>query len=89
MLKICPLPYLPSNGRLLTRTPSSFKTVGIYSPNEVIDMDVFEQVRELDEDEDGFSKVMVDEYLDQAVQTFEKMDVALCAFIATLSTSAP
>ena len=52
-------------------------------------MEVFGQVRELDEDEDGFSKVMVDEYLDQAVQTFKNMDVALCAFIATLSTSAP
>jgi hypothetical protein len=88
-LKICPLPCLPSDGCLLTRTSSSFKLVGSNPPNEAIDTDVFDQVLELDDDDGLFSKDMVDAYFVQADKTFNDMDAALCAFIATLSVSAP
>ena len=50
---------------------------------------MFEPILEFDIDEEGFSELMVNEYFDQAVKTFEKMDDALCAFTATLSTSVP
>ena len=88
-MKICPLPCLPSDGCLLTRTPSSFKRVGSNPPNGVIDRDVFDQVLELDEGDELFSKDMVDAYFGQADETFKNMDTALCAFTATLSASAP
>jgi len=71
------------------RTLSSFKRVGSNPPNEIIDREVFDQVLELDEDDEQFSKDMVDAYFDQADKTFNDMDAALCAFIATLSASAP
>jgi hypothetical protein len=88
-LKICLLPCLPSDGCLLTRTPSSFKRVGSNPPNGVIDIDVFEQVLELDDDDGLFSKDMVDAYFVQADKTFNDMDAALWAFITTLPASAP
>jgi hypothetical protein len=74
---------------LLTRTLPSFKRVGSTPPIEPIDRSVFEPILEFDIDEEGFSELMVNEYFDQAVKTFEKMDDALCAFTATLSTSVP
>jgi len=49
---------------------------------------VFDQVLELDEDDEGFSEVMVNEYLGQAEMTFKSIDAALCAFTPTLSASA-
>jgi hypothetical protein len=88
-LKICPLWCLPSDGCLLTRTPSTLKQVGSNPPNEIIDREVFDQVLELDDDEELFSKDMVDAYFVQADKTFNDMDAALCAFIATLPASAP
>ncbi|KAI0280171.1 signal transduction histidine kinase, partial [Russula aff. rugulosa BPL654] len=42
-----------------------------------IDRSVFEPILEFDIDEEGFSELMVNEYFDQAVKTFEKMDDAL------------
>jgi hypothetical protein len=71
---------------LLTHPPSSFKH---NSPSEAIDREVFNQVLELDEDDELFSKDMVDAYFAQADMTFEKMDAALFAFIATLPDFAP
>ena len=50
---------------------------------------MFDQVLELDDEEELFSKDMVDAYFVQADMTFEKMDAALCAFIVTLSDFAP
>jgi hypothetical protein len=47
---------------------------------------VFDQVLELDEEGEPFSKDMVDAYFVQADKTFNEMDVALCAF-ATPSAS--
>lgn len=88
-MKICPLWCLPSDGCLLTRTPSTLKQVGSNPPNEIIDREVFDQVLELDDDEELFSKDMVDAYFVQADKTFNDMDAALCAFIATLPASAP
>jgi hypothetical protein len=49
---------------------------------------VFDQVLELDDEDGLFSKDMVDAYFAQADKTFKDMDAALCAFTATLSTSA-
>lgn len=88
-MKICPFSCLSSDGCLLTRTPSTLKLVGSNPPNEIIDREVFDQVLELDDDEELFSKDMVDAYFIQADKTFNDMDAALCAFIATLSVSAP
>ncbi|KAH9042478.1 histidine-phosphotransfer domain HPT domain-containing protein [Lactarius pseudohatsudake] len=42
-----------------------------------IDMDVFEQILELDEDDDDFSRGMVDDYFSQAEKTFTEMAAAL------------
>jgi HPt (histidine-containing phosphotransfer) domain-containing protein len=44
----------------------------------VVDMDTFNQILELDEDEDShdFSQPMVWDYFDQAEKTFKEMDVA-------------
>ncbi len=83
-MKICPLPYMLSDGRLLTRTSSSFKRLASIPPNDAIDREVFDQLLELDEDEELFSKDMVDAYSIQADKTFSDMDLALCAFVATL-----
>ena len=44
----------------------------------VIDMDIFGQLLEMDDEEDReFSKEIVWNYFDQAESTFEKMDTAL------------
>jgi hypothetical protein len=43
-----------------------------------IDMEVFEQILELDDDDDDFSRGMVKEYFSQAEKTFNEMDDALC-----------
>jgi hypothetical protein len=44
-----------------------------------VDGGTFAQILEMDDDEDGgdFSKSIVDDFFEQAVQTFEKMDRAL------------
>ncbi|KAI9441219.1 histidine-phosphotransfer domain HPT domain-containing protein [Lactarius indigo] len=44
---------------------------------EGIDMDVFGQILELDEDDDDFSQGMVDDYFSQAEKTFTEMAAAL------------
>lgn len=45
---------------------------------EIIDMDIFGQLLEMDDEEDReFSKSIVWNYFDQAETTFEKMDQAL------------
>jgi osomolarity two-component system phosphorelay intermediate protein YPD1 len=44
---------------------------------------VFDQILELDEDGELFSKDMVDAYYVQADQTFKDMDAALYAFVAS------
>jgi hypothetical protein len=87
-LKICPLPCLSSDDSFLTRTPSSLKRVGSNPPNGIIDREVFDQVLELDEDDELFSKDMVEAYFVQADKTFNDMDGALCAFV-TPSASSP
>ncbi|KAF5315451.1 hypothetical protein D9619_007003 [Psilocybe cf. subviscida] len=43
----------------------------------LVDMETFEQILELDEDEYDFSRPMVDDYFQQAVQTFKDMDKAI------------
>jgi hypothetical protein len=50
----------------------------------VIDREVFDQVLELDEDDELFSKDMVDAYFLQAEKTFSDMDAALCAIFSSL-----
>ncbi|RXW24513.1 hypothetical protein EST38_g1369 [Candolleomyces aberdarensis] len=55
---------------------------------EPIDMEIFQQILELDEDDDDrdFSKGMVEAYFTQAEETFEKLDKALKqSDLATLS----
>ncbi|KAF5382287.1 hypothetical protein D9757_008497 [Collybiopsis confluens] len=48
------------------------------SSNVIIDMSIFNQILELDEDETHeFSQEMVEEYYSQAAQTFKDMDAAL------------
>jgi hypothetical protein len=78
------------DGCLVTRTPSSYKRVGSGPISNYIDLGVFNQVLELDEegDEDLFSKDMVDAYFIQAEKTFEDMDTALCAFATSSASSA-
>jgi len=51
------------------------------APCSLIDMDVFCQILELDEDEEthDFSQPMVWEYFEQAERTFCKMDDAVSA----------
>lgn len=46
---------------------------------EIIDMDIFSQLLEMDDDEDDreFSREIVWNYFDQAAATFVKMDKAL------------
>lgn len=46
------------------------------SPN-IIDMEIFAQLLEMDDDDEQFSKEIVWNYFDQAATTFEKMDAAL------------
>jgi hypothetical protein len=74
---------------MLTRTPPSFKRAGSNPPSKAIDREVFDQILEFDEDDEGFSELMVNEYFVQAEKTFSDMETALCAFTATLSSSAP
>lgn len=47
----------------------------------IIDMDIFGQLLEMDDEEDReFSKEIVWNYFDQAETTFEKMDTALFVY---------
>jgi len=57
--------------------PAAKERVGNNPPNAAIDRNVFDQVLELDEDDELFSKDMVDAYSVQADKTFKDMDVAL------------
>ncbi|EPQ27866.1 uncharacterized protein PFL1_04610 [Pseudozyma flocculosa PF-1] len=53
--------------------------LGDLSP-EIIDMDIFSQLLEMDDEEDReFSKSIVWNYFDQAENTFQKMDSALAS----------
>jgi hypothetical protein len=62
------------------------KPVGNNAPIECIDQTVFDQILELDDEDDkSFSKGMVDAYYEQAEKTFESMDDALCALTPFLS----
>ncbi|TFK20004.1 histidine-phosphotransfer domain, HPT domain-containing protein [Coprinopsis marcescibilis] len=45
--------------------------------SEIVDMDVFSQLIELDEDDPDFSKEMAEQYFSQAIATFGKLDEAL------------
>ena len=63
------------------RTPP-FKRAGTSPPDDCIDREVFDQILELDEDEETFSKVIVDDFFVQADQTFNDMDAALYVFAA-------
>jgi len=48
------------------------------STDEIINMDIFNQILELDDDDThDFSREMVEEYYTQAAQTFDDMDAAL------------
>lgn len=48
-------------------------------PDDVIDVEVFGQLLEMDEeDEREFSKSLVWNYFEQAQSTFASMDAALC-----------
>ncbi|ORX83163.1 putative histidine phosphotransferase HPT1p [Anaeromyces robustus] len=46
---------------------------------EIIDMSIFSQILEMDEDEDdrSFSRELIVNYYQQAIDTFQKMDTAL------------
>jgi len=46
---------------------------------EIIDMSIFGQILEMDEDENdrSFSRDLIVNYYQQAIETFQKMDVAL------------
>lgn len=57
------------------------------APSDAIDRDVFDQILELDEDGELFSKDMVDAYFEQAEKTFNDMDTTLCAFAAPSASS--
>jgi hypothetical protein len=70
---------------LLIHTPS-FKRARS-PPNESIDRAVFDQILELDDDDDVFSKEMVDAYFVQADKTFNNMDAALCVFAVSSASS--
>ena len=48
-------------------------------PRDVIDVDVFEQLLDMDEDGREFSQSLVWNYFEQAEQTFVKMEEALAA----------
>jgi hypothetical protein len=65
---------------------SPSKLAGGSPPDKIIiiDRDVFDQVLELDEDDETFSKDMVDAYFLQAEKTFSDMDAALCAIFSSL-----
>ena len=67
-------------------TPS-FKRAGSSPPNESIDREVFDQILELDEDDEIFSKEMVDAYFVQADKTFNSMDAALCVIAVSSASS--
>ncbi|OUM57745.1 hypothetical protein PIROE2DRAFT_17177 [Piromyces sp. E2] len=46
---------------------------------DIIDMSIFGQILEMDEDENdrSFSRDLIVNYYQQAIETFQKMDVAL------------
>ncbi|KAF8432142.1 signal transduction histidine kinase [Boletus edulis BED1] len=75
-------PYLPSKPQPVV-TPSSEPHVELCpdksSPNRVVvDMEVFSQILELDDTDDGeFSREMVEEYLGQTQGTIKLMDESL------------
>jgi hypothetical protein len=73
---VCSRPHLSPPSKLAGGSPSD-KII-------IIDRDVFDQVLELDEDDDMFSKDMVDAYFLQAEKTFSDMDAALCAIFSSL-----
>ena len=51
--------------------------------DEIIDMETFQQIVDLDEDDTrDFSTGMVEAYFDQAAKTFQDMDGALCVDIS-------
>ena len=67
---------LNTTRRELNQTPSD--------PNDIIDMDVFSQIRDMDDDEEEegggdheFSKGIVWGFFDQAEQTFKDMESAM------------
>jgi len=55
-------------------------------PEDVIDIEVFDQLLEMDEDDHEFSRSLVWNYFEQAENTFEKMDAAL--YVALTDASA-
>ncbi|KAI9462635.1 histidine-phosphotransfer domain HPT domain-containing protein [Russula earlei] len=57
--------------------PVAKERAGSSPPNKSIDREVFDQVLELDEEDEMFSKDMVDAYFVQADKTFNDMDAAL------------
>lgn len=54
-------------------------------PEDVIDIEVFEQLLEMDEDDHEFSRSLVWNYFEQAENTFEKMDDALYVLLVNRS----
>ena len=59
---------------------SSKPVANNHPDGSIIDMDIFEQILELDEeDDDQFSREMVYAYFTQAEKTFTDMAAALCA----------
>ncbi|KAH0832206.1 signal transduction histidine kinase [Lanmaoa asiatica] len=69
-------------------TPSSANHLPPKSSSNrvVVDMEVFGQILELDEDDNrGFSQGMVKDYLDQAQSTIKLMDECLCAGLSLQS----
>lgn len=44
---------------------------------DIIDMDIFAQLLEMDDEDEQFSKEIVWNYFEQAATTFDKMDTAL------------
>ncbi|KAG8969515.1 hypothetical protein FRC03_002376 [Tulasnella sp. 419] len=58
---------------------TSAKPAAPLTQEEIMDMEIFNQILEMDDDPDNrdFSPTIVIEYLEQAVETFIKMDTAL------------
>lgn len=67
---------------VLTTTVCSVKSS---SNRVVVDMEVFEQILELDEGDDEFSRGMVKDYLQQTEATIKVMDESLCAGLSLQS----
>jgi len=80
--KISPV-LVPARSTLVPKVDSALppltkERAGTSSPSESIDRTVFDQILELDDDDDEiFSKEMVDAYFVQADKTFDSMDAAL------------